>query len=124
MQHESLTSFLNSKRSAEDFWGEIESEVNGCIAASAKSGVGAVIITAGPLTRIASKHVTVLIAALSTGKLPVAAASYIADALIMSEDFEWDGEGVADAIFRLSDDSSPLTQADLEWARNRSATGL
>lgn len=124
MQHESLTSFLNGKRSAEDLWGEIEPEVNDCIAVSAKSGIGAVIITAGPLTIISSGHVAVLIAALSTSKLPMAAASYIADALIMSDDFEWEDERVADAILRLSDESAPLTQGDLEWARNRSATGL
>jgi len=124
VQHESLTSFLNGKRSAEDFWREIEPEVNDCIAACAKSGVAAVIVTAGPLTIISSGHVAVLIAALSTSKLPMAAASYIADALIMSDDFEWEGDGVADAMLRLSDESAPLTQGDLEWARDRSATGL
>jgi len=46
------------------------------------------------------------------------AASYIADAMIMSDDFEWEDEGIADALFRLSDDSAPLTMIDLEWANN------
>jgi len=124
VQHESLISFLNGKRSAEDLWGEIEPEVNDCSATRTKSRAGAVIITAGPLTSISSDHVAVLIAALSTARLPMTAASYIADALIMSDDFEWDDGGVADAIFRLSDESAPLTQGDLEWARNRSATGV
>lgn len=123
VQHESLTLFLNGKRTAEDLWREIEHEVNDCITACGKSGVGAVVITAGPVTNISAEHVAVLIGALSTAKLPMAAASYIADALIMSEDFGWDGEGVADAIFRLADESAPLTESDLEWARNRASTG-
>ena len=53
----------------------------------------------------------------------VAAASYIADALITSDDFDWDAGGVADAIFRLSDESAPLTQNDLDWVADRIALG-
>jgi hypothetical protein len=124
VQHESLTLFLNGKRTAEDLWCEIEREVNDCLTGCAKSGVGAVVITAGPLTKISLQHVAVLIGALSTAELPMAAASYIADALVMSEDFEWEDDGVAAAIFRLADESAPLTDSDLEWAKIRVSTGL
>jgi hypothetical protein len=64
-------------------------------------------------------HVAVLIAALAEGKMPMDAASYIADAMIMSDDFAWDDEGISDALFRFSDDGAPLTKSDLEWARTR-----
>ncbi len=47
------------------------------------------------------------------------AASYIADAMIMSDGFVWEDNGIADAPFRLSDESAPLTIIDLDWARSR-----
>ena len=47
------------------------------------------------------------------------AGSYIADALIMSDNFAWEDKGIADALFRLSDESAPLTLVDLEWAKSR-----
>ena len=64
----------------------------------------------------------ILIAALAEAKLPLEAASYIADALIMSDDFEWEHEAVAEALFFLSDESAPLTLAGIEEARSRLAT--
>ena len=36
------------------------------------------------------------------------AASYIADAMTTCDDFAWEDQGVADAVFRLSDESAPL----------------
>jgi len=51
------------------------------------------------------------------------AGSYIADAMIMSDDFAWVDDGIADALFRLSDESTPLTISDLGWARGRVAPG-
>lgn len=117
MQHASLTSFLNCDGSAEDLWREIEMEVTACLAACAKGGAGPVIITAGPPTILSRGHVITLIEALADAKLPMNAASYIADAIIMSDDFDWEDEGIADAMFRLSDDSAPLTMSDLDWAR-------
>ena len=48
----------------------------------------------------------------------MAAASYIADALIMSDDFEWEDDAVANTLFFLSDESRPLTLAEIEEARS------
>ncbi|MER8583572.1 hypothetical protein NKG95_33720 [Mesorhizobium sp. M1423] len=59
---------------------------------------------------------------LADDKLPLSAASYIADALIMSDDFHWDDETVAKALFFLSDESAPLTLAEIEAARSRLST--
>ena len=94
-------------------------QLNKCVAACAKLGSGAVVISDGPKTQISRLHLAVLISALADGTIPRDAASYIADAMIMSDDLAWDDEGVADALFRLSDESTPRTMIDLEWARRR-----
>ncbi|WP_354289510.1 hypothetical protein [Sphingomonas sp. UYEF23] len=119
VQHGSLTSFLNGEQSAGQLWREIEPEVKECLAAYAKLGSGAVKISDGPKTQISRRQVAVLIAALAEGEIPMNAASYIADAMIMSDAFAWEDEGIADALFRLSDESAPLTMIDLEWANSR-----
>jgi hypothetical protein len=119
VQHGSLKEFLNGERSADQLWREIEPEVKECLAACAKLGSGAVTISDGPKTQISRRQVAVLISALAEGKIPMDAASYIADAMIMSDDFAWEDEGIADALFRLSDESAPLTMIDLEWAKSR-----
>jgi len=118
VQHGSLTSFLKGEQSADQLWREIEPEVKDCLAACAKLGSGAVTISDGPKTQISRRQVAFPISALAQGEIPMDAASYIADAMIMSDDFEWEDEGIADALFRLSDDSAPLTMIDLEWANN------
>lgn len=61
----------------------------------------------------------ILFGALAQTKLPLAAAVYVADALIMSDDFKWDDEAVAEALFFLSDESLRLTPAEVEEARSR-----
>ncbi len=90
MDHSSLTFLLNGELSPKEFWRDIETEVTECIAACAKGGTGHVIITDGPTMQISLKQVAVLLDALAEAKLPLDAASYIADALIMSDDFEWE----------------------------------
>ena len=124
MRHNSLTSFLNGKRSADKLLREIEPEVKDCAAACAELGSGGMIISGGPKTQISRRQVAVLISALSEGKLPLDAASYIADAMIMSDDFTWEDEGIAEALFRLSDESAPLTMIDLDWAKSRVTSAL
>ena len=122
MRHSSLASFLNGERPAGELWREIEIEVRECLAACAKGGSGHVIITDGPDTRVVPEQVAVLLFALAEAKLPLDAAGYIADALIMSDNFEWENDAVAEALFFLSDKSAPLTLAQVEEARNRLAT--
>lgn len=122
MRHSSLASFLNGELPPKVLWLEIEAEVTECLAACAKGGAGHVIITDGPDTQVSRDHVAILLAALADATLPLEAASYIADALIMSNDFEWEDEAVADALFHLSDESAPLTLADVEEARSCLAT--
>lgn len=122
MRHSSLLSFLNGERSPDELWREIEREVAECLAACAKGGSGHVIITDGPGTPVAREQVAVLLTALAEARLPLGAASYIADALIMSGDFEWEDNAVAEALFFLSDESAPLTLAEVNEARSRLAS--
>ncbi len=125
MRHSSLVSFLNGALSGDELWHEIDAEVNDCIAATSKlGGVGRVTITDGSETQVAREHVGTLLTALADAKLPLEAASYIADALIMSDAFEWDDGAVAEALFFLSDESRPLTLADIREAQARLSTAI
>jgi len=122
MLHASLVAFLNGAMSAEALWNEIETEVGECVAAMAKRGsVAPVILTAGPETQVTRTHVDVLLAACAEAMLPLEAGSYIADALILSDTFEWEDDAIEEAIFFLSDDSAPLTLADVKEAHGRFA---
>ena len=117
MQHSLLTAFLNGERPAGDFWREIEDEVDDCLAACAKHGSGRIIITDGPEALLTREQMTVFVAALAEGKLPLRGASYIADAIIMSHAFVFEDDDVGDVVHLLADDSAPVTQAELEGAR-------
>jgi hypothetical protein len=124
MRHSSLSSFLNGERSSDELWREIEREVTECLSACVKGGSGHVIITDGPGTTIGREQVAVLLNALAEAKLPLEAASYVADALVMSDNYEWEDDAVAEALFFLSDESAPLTLAAVEAARSRFASAL
>jgi hypothetical protein len=88
----------------------------------AKGGSGHVLITDGPDVIITRKQVDRLVEALAAGRLPLNAASYIADALIMSDDFDFANEVVSEAVCFLSDDSRPLTLDDVRGLRQRLAS--
>jgi hypothetical protein len=122
VRHSSLVAFLNGELPSDELWREIETEVTQCLAACAKGGSGHVIITDGPDTVVSREQVAILMAAFAAAKLPLKAASYIADALIMSDDFEWQDDAVAEALFFLSDESAAPTLAEVEAARSRLAT--
>lgn len=76
-------------------------------------GVGHVIISEGPNAIIERRHVDVLVDALAKGTLPIQAAAYVADALITSDSFDFADDDVSDALAFLSDESTPLSLADV-----------
>lgn len=119
MQHSSLVAFLNGRLPPEALWAEIHREVTECLAACAKGGSGHVIMVPGPEVKVTREHVKVLLDALADCRLPLKAASYIADTMILSDDFEWDDDPTAVALFSLSDESRPLTIDDVEEERAR-----
>jgi len=120
MLYSSLLSFLNGELSAAGLWHEIEAEVAGCLAATSMGGgTGQIVITDGPETLVTGQHADALLRALAEGNLPLDAASYIADAMIMSDCFDFADESVSEALFYLSDDSAPLSRQEVEALRNR-----
>src|ERR1051325_7485979 len=119
MHHSSFVSFLNGENSADELWQEIEAEVTDCITARHRGEAAHVIITDGPETLITRQHVDVLLRALAEGSLPMDAASYIADALMMSDDFEFADDEVSEALFYLSDESRPSSLQDIAALRSR-----
>ena len=122
MQYSSLMSFLNGLTRPEHLFGEMADELAACLAAMAKGGSGHVLITNGPDVIVTRKQVGRLVEALAAGRLPLSAASYIADALIMSDDFDLADEAVSEAVFFLSDDSRPLTLDEVQGLRQRLAS--
>ncbi|WP_146148882.1 hypothetical protein [Pseudaminobacter soli (ex Li et al. 2025)] len=113
-------SFLNGEISAGALWHEIEAEVMGCLAATfADAGVGHVIITDGPKALVTGQHADVLLRALAEGSLPLDAACYIADAMIMSDCFDFGDERVSEALSYLSDESVPFSRQEAEALRGR-----
>jgi len=119
MQHRSLVAFLTGQAPPQALWQEIESEVNACSAAVVSGNTGHVIITDGPAANVTGKHVDLLLDALESGALPLKSGTYIADALIFSDDFHWEDDGVAEVLFSLSDESRPVTLADVVTLRQR-----
>jgi hypothetical protein len=119
MRHSSLLSFLNGEKSADELWQEIEAEVTNCLTATSKGEVGHVIITDGPETLITREYAEVLLRAFAEGSLPMKAASYIADAMIMSDDFDFADDEVTEALFYFSDESRPPSLQDIAALRRR-----
>jgi hypothetical protein len=104
---------------------EIEAEVIECLTATSKlGGVGYVIITDGTEKTVDRRHVDVLVSALAEGTLPLQAAAYIADALIMSDNFNFVDDYVSDVLSFLSDESRPLLREDVQALRTRLSTVL
>jgi hypothetical protein len=48
-----------------------------------------------------------LLEAVANGRLPFESANYVADCIIMSDDFEFADDAARDAIFFIEDDSRP-----------------
>lgn len=119
MRHSSLTAFLNGEQPADAFWREIEPEVRECIESCAMRGSGNIIFTDGPDAPLTRRQMGVFVSALAEGEMPLGAASCIADAIIMSDCFEFEDDTVGDVVHLLADDSCSLTMADVEGVRLR-----
>lgn len=116
MEHPSLVAFLTGLSPAEAFSREIAQEVTTCNSALASEGVGSILLSDGPSTTVTRTHARRLLTAVAEGHLSFEAASYVADALIMSEDFDWEDDAVATTIFFLADNSRPPTHVEVSDA--------
>lgn len=119
MEHAALVAFLSGETEAGAFAREIADEVASCNAAFASDGIGYIIVTDGPSTIVTREHAKRLLTAVFNGSLCFELANYVADGLIMSDDFEFEDDAVNAAIFFLEDDSRPPTVEEVEAARSQ-----
>jgi hypothetical protein len=116
MEHASLVAFLDGNFPPEAFGSEIAAEVDACEQDFRSGGVGHIIVTDGPDTIVIREHARRLLQALADGRLPFLLANYAADCLIMSDDFEFADNAVAEAIYFVADDSRPPTMEETKEA--------
>jgi hypothetical protein len=116
MEHASLIAFLSGSLSPDDFGSEIAAEVDACEQGFRSGGVGHIIVTDGPQTVVTREHARRLLQALADDRLPFLSASYTADGLVMSDDFEFADDAVAEAVHFVADDSRPPTLEETKAA--------
>jgi hypothetical protein len=116
MEHASLVAFLNGVSQPQAFAREIAAEVEACNSALAFGGVGSIIVTDGPSMVVTRESARRLLKAVADGSLSFEAANYVADALIMSDEFDFEDATVNDAIYFLGDDSRPPTSEEVRAA--------
>lgn len=121
MNHASIISFLAGTCSPEEFAAEIAPEVAACIQGFATGGVGHIIVTDGPSATIGRDHAARLLRALLEERISFDAANYLADGLMMSDNFDFADAAVAEAIEFVADDSRPPLAREMQEALGRLA---
>lgn len=115
MQHGSIVAFLTGTLSPESLAAEIESEVARFKAALKENGEGHIQVTNGPPFVVTKEGARRLLEAVAGDQLPFDAANYLADCIVMNDDFDFADEAVRDAVFFIEDDSGRFATGDDEW---------
>ncbi len=89
--------------------GEITAEVNACNAAFQAGENGYILITDGPSVEVTREGARRLLTAMAEERLPFQLANYVADCIIMSDDFDFADDVVRDAVNFVENDSRPPT---------------
>lgn len=110
MEHAQLAEFLAGTLSPEALVEEITTEVSACSAAFRAGENGYIVITDGPTVEVTREGARRFLTAIVEKRLPFELANYIADCLIMSDDFCFADDAVRDAIHFVEDDSRAPTQ--------------
>ena len=116
MKHASLVAFLTGGLSPEAVGEEIAVEVAACNSALQAGENGYIIITDGPPFQVTREGAKRLLSAVAEERLPFGLANYVADCIIMSDDFDFADEAVREAIFFIEDDSKPPTHDETRKA--------
>lgn len=116
MEHSFLEDFLNGDLSPEAFGPEISNEVNTCEHGFKTEGMGYIMVPEGPTQVITRDHARTLLEAMLSDRMSFLAANYTADCLMMSVDFAFADEAVAEAVAFVADDSRPPTHDETEAA--------
>lgn len=107
MEHATVVGFLTGVLSPEVLVEEIAAEVNACNTAFRAGDNGHILITDGPAMEVTREGARRLLAAIADGRLPFQLANYVADCIIMSDDFDFADDVVRDAVSFVEDDSRP-----------------
>lgn len=112
MEHATLVGFLTGTLSPEALADEITAEVNACNAAFRAGENGYIIITDGPSVEVTREGARRLLVAIAEERLQFELANYVADCIMMSDDFDFADDAVRDAVNFVEDDSRPPTHAE------------
>jgi hypothetical protein len=112
MNHASLVGFLTGTLSPEALAAEIAAEVTACNAAFRAGENGYIVITDGPSFEVTKDGARKLLAAIVEESLPFELANYVADCIMMSDDFDFANDAVRDAVHFVEDDSRPPTRQE------------
>jgi hypothetical protein len=112
MEHSSLVTFLAGTLSSEALADEIRDEVATCNAAFKAGKNGYIVITDGPNFVVTKAGAQRLLKAVADQSLPFELANYVADCIIMSDDFSFADDAAREAVFFVEDDSRPPTREE------------
>jgi hypothetical protein len=122
IEHATLAGFLTGTLSPEILADEVTVEVNACNAAFQAGENGYIIITEGPVVEVTREGARRLLAAIVEERLTFELANYVADCLIMNDDFHFADDAVRDAI-QLIDDR-PLSEDVIRYFAEKGAAAL
>jgi len=109
MEHASLVEFLTGALSPEALANEIAAEATAAKTALQAGQNGYIVITDGTPFNVTKEGARRLLAAVAEERLSFELANYVADCIIMSDDFDLADDAVRAAIFFIEDDSRPPT---------------
>lgn len=115
MQHSLIVEFLSGTISPEVLATEIAAEVGAFRVSLKATASGHIMISDGLLYLVTRDGARRLLEAVANEQLPFDAANYIADCIVMNDDFEFADESVRDAIFFVEDDSGRFVAGDDNW---------
>ncbi|WP_237452083.1 hypothetical protein [Qipengyuania algicida] len=122
MKHGLIVAFLTGPLSPENLADEISTEVARFRSTLKKTGEGRVQVTQGPLFVVTRADARRLLEAVADNRLPFDAANYLADCIVMSDNFDFADEAVRDAIFFIEDDTGRFATGDDNWQPSRTET--
>lgn len=122
MQHSLIVEFLSGTVSPEILAAEMAAEVAAFRASLKATASGHVVISEGPLYLVTRDGARRLLEAVATGQLPFDAANYVADCIVMNDDFDFADEAVRDAIYFVEDDSGRYVAGEDDWRPTRDET--
>lgn len=122
MQHGSIVAFLSGTLSPESLAAEIASEVARFKAALKETGEAHIHVTDGLPFVVTKAGARRLLEAVADDRLPFDAANYLADCIVMNDDFHFADEVVRNAVFFIEDDSGRFATGDDGWRPARAET--